>query len=100
MKSSPTENLEALRSGYAGLRLGQTVDEVTALLGQPTSNTPNYSKQDRSAPGGTTLRYVVKSHGAAPNTNDEMITLVFDAGGRLIWAHPQNIPGLAELKAP
>jgi hypothetical protein len=91
------ERITQLRRAYPQLKLRQTTDEVIQLLGPPTSEQQLFSKTKHSGPIGIAFEYMVRGQSGMPNTNDVLLSVVFDTEGRLVGAQPQNIPGLEAI---
>jgi hypothetical protein len=95
LSNEEAQGLMALTSAYARLNLRQTMEQVKAILGPPTSVRRLFSKSQRTGSIGTSFEYKVTAHhSAVPNTNDILISVVFDKDGLLIGVQPQNIPSL------
>ena len=90
--------LRELIDGYAKLRHGQTVEDVAAILGPPTSTQELYAKTRPNDPPQLSLEYKIAARDTMPNKNDILISIIFDKAHHLIGAEPLNIPNLKPLR--
>ena len=86
----------AITSGYPGLRVGQTREQVRQLLGPPGDADPMCSKQLSPRFTGWAFTYTVRANEPA-NTNNANVEVFFDPNNRLHSAVPSHVPGLAAV---
>ena len=96
---APAERQQRI-SGYAKLRVGDTREEVRALLGAPDLANAIHERQSDKFAG---WHYIYVYRTVHPDkrwadSKDQLVQVFFDpSGDRLTWAHTNNIPDLSEV---
>jgi len=94
------EREQKILSGYPQLAVGQTREEVRALLGAPDAHVATHRRGSDRFEGwyyiyyGHQVRQLINDTDA----NDQVIQIFFDrADDRLNYAHPASLPGLLDV---
>jgi len=99
-RPATAEREEKLISGYPQLKLGQTREEVRALLGAPDGQIAVHRRGSDRFEGWYYLYYGhrVRQLRNDADENDQYIRILFDrTDDRLYFANPKNFPGLSDV---
>jgi hypothetical protein len=96
---APAERQQAIISGYAQLKVGQTREEVRTLLGAPDYAIAMYPRRSYRFLGWHYI-YHIRTIFNWTDTSDQWVQTMFDpSSDRLYWAHSNSLPGLADVGA-
>jgi len=87
-------------AGFPKVKLGQSREEVRAVLGLPDAARPAYGKEYNAPFRGWVYTYKIKMRVGSPNTNDVCVLVFFNPAGELRSAVPNHIPDLKEVGGP
>lgn len=101
-----SDRQQRIRSGYARLSIGESIDAAESLLGTPdaihvTSRGHTGTATFVNEPCKRQLEYILRQSSNNPiDPATVAIYLTFDDQGRLSWGVPQNVEGLKTIGSP
>src|SRR5262249_12632722 len=96
---APPQRQQTIISGYAQLKVGQTREEVRALLGAPDYAIAMHPRESLRFIGWHYI-YHIRTRYNWTHTSDQWVSILFDEStDRLYWAQPNALPGLTDVGA-
>ena len=98
--SAPIERAARISNESPRIRVGASKRDVLALIGPPDFSKNTFDVASGSS-GSVWVYYLYKVEGPGQRFGkDKVVNVFFDLSDKVVWLHPENVPGVPEQGSP